>query len=530
MESPHEILDFTKKKTRTVITLTEETDHKIEDFKDLDLSEKLHEVLLQHGWTKPTPVQSMSLPLTLKGENVAGFAQTGTGKTGVFLITITNLLSKRSESSEGKEKPQDCQRTKAVVIVPTRELAMQIYEDAKPFLDALNISSIAVFGGVDYAKQAGHLKEGVDVIIATPGRLKDYIGQKLVDLSEIEMFVCDEADRMFDMGFIDDVEFFFEKIPEDCQKLLFSATHNPDVLELAYEYLDKPHYISPTPEEITPDKIEHYAVHCNSEVKLKVLLGLLRDHKPQCAVIFTNTKLTAEWLQYKLEGNGHEVDVITGDLPQRKRIKLIKKIKKGELEVLIATDVASRGLHIARLTHVYNFDLPDDPSNYVHRVGRTARAGKSGLAYSLVCDDYGQNLTEINELLGENLSVKSEWYPEEYLTIDDKAGNPYKVAKKPQASSRRPQEFSRRPQDTNGRDRGKNPRNQRPDRNSQRRGGERGKQGSHGRGHPRDANKPGPKKGAPPQRQPAGKPSAGAQKTGSIVKKIIKTLFGFGKK
>lgn len=388
----------------------------ITSFDDLPLSERTKEAIKKVGWNSPTPVQKLCLPLTLRGRQVAGFAQTGTGKTGVFLITIANRLLEK--------QPEGDKKTRAIVLAPTRELAMQIEQDAQPMFDFLGLSSIAVFGGIDYEKQAKRIREGIDVIFATPGRLKDYCQKKIVNLSEIELFVCDEADRMFDMGFIDDVEFFLEKIPEESQKLLFSATTNDEVKELAFEYLDNPEYISVTPEVITPEKITQRAVHCNATEKLRVLLGLMREHDPGCAIVFTNTKLTAEWLHYKLTGNGFDVDLITGDLPQKKRIKLIQRIKEGQLKALIATDVASRGLHISKVTHVYNFDLPDDPANYVHRIGRTARAGASGNAWSLVCDDYGHNMTAINEMLGD-VAVTSEWPKAEYLQIQDQAGNPY---------------------------------------------------------------------------------------------------------
>ena len=423
-----------------VINSTDEAALGIESFHDLPLLPLTKAAIQKVGWSKPTPVQKLCLPHTLKQRHVAGFAQTGTGKTGVFLITIANrLLESKVEGQPTK--------TKAIVIGPTRELAMQIEQDAQVLFEACGLSSIAVFGGIDYDKQAKRIKDGVDVIFATPGRLKDYCQKNIVNLSEVELFVCDEADRMFDMGFIEDVEFFLERIPEQSQKLLFSATTNAEVKELAFEYLENPEYISVTPEVITPENITQRAVHCNATEKLRVLLGLMREHNPVCSIVFTNTKLTAEWLHYKLTGNGFDVDLITGDLPQKKRIKLIQRIKEGELKALIATDVASRGLHISKVSHVYNFDLPDDAPNYVHRIGRTARAGASGSAWSLVCDDYGHNLSAINELLGE-VAVNSEWPKPEYLKIKDEAGNPYEdgtlVRERPGGSKR----------DGGGRDRG----------------------------------------------------------------------------
>jgi ATP-dependent RNA helicase RhlB len=229
------------------------------------------------------------------------------------------------------------------------------------------------------------------------------------------------------MGFIDDVEFFLDKIPEDAQKLLFSATTNDNVKELAFEYLNHPAYISVNPEVLTPEAIEQHAIICDTSNKLRVILGLLREHNPTCSIIFANTKMTAEWLHYKLSGNGVDVDLITGDLPQKKRIQLIQRIKEGKVKALIATDVASRGLHISKVSHVYNFDVPDDPANYVHRIGRTARAGAKGSSYTLVCEDYGENIRAIQDMLGPQVQLRGEWFNQDYLEINDVAGNPYAI-------------------------------------------------------------------------------------------------------
>ncbi len=393
----------------------------VETFEELALAEQLIAAIRKLNWDKPTLIQGLCLPQTIQGQDLAGFAQTGTGKTGVFLITIAHQLLKLREAG-GENSPYP----KALILAPTRELAVQISADAELLFEQLDISSMAVFGGVDYEKQAQRIKQGIDVIVATPGRLKDYYQKKIFSTKECCLFICDEADRMLDMGFIEDVEFFLSKLSPETQKLLFSATTNDKVKELAFEYLESPKYISANPEVITPERIEQHAVICDSTQKLQVMLGLLRDHAPVCSVVFANTKIVAEWLQYKLTGNGVECDLITGDLPQKKRIALIARIKAGQVKALIATDVASRGLHISGITHVYNFDLPDEAANYVHRIGRTARAGASGSAYSLVCEDYGHNLIDIEKYLGENVKIQTEWFPESYLQIEDKAGNPYK--------------------------------------------------------------------------------------------------------
>lgn len=440
----------------------------VEDFVSLAIDPELSASIQSIGWTKPTPVQGMCLPYTVAGRDVAGFAQTGTGKTGVFLISIAHKIIAWRKLKQGAKTTGPL----AVVMAPTRELAMQIENDASTLFQKLSIKTLAVFGGVDYDKQAKQLRDGCDVVFATPGRLKDYFQKREFNFNECQVFVCDEADRMLDMGFIEDVEFFLDKLPEMTQKLLFSATTNDVVKELAFEYLEQPEYISVNPEVLTPENIQQTAVAVPAEYKLRVLLGLWQDQQPSCAIVFTNTKLVADWLHFKLVNNGINADLITGDLPQRKRIQLIKKIKQGEIKALVATDVASRGLHIAGVTHVFNFDLPDDPANYIHRIGRTARAGAKGKAFAFVCDDYGQNLVEINTLLGSSLALHAELFDERYLSVEDKAPNPYKQARQKQEddgdSHQRPRHGGR------GHDRG------------ERQGGRRDERGGHGKGHHRD--------------------------------------------
>ena len=397
------------------------------DFLEFDTME-LHPTLLARikeiGWATPTPIQRLCLPITLKGRDAAGFAQTGTGKTGVFLITMADKLLKLQQRT--KKTADGINVPFGVVLVPTRELAIQITSDANAlFGELLGVSSVAVYGGEDYEGQIRQLNKGADIVIATPGRLRDFYQKKVLTLAESSVFVCDEADRMFDMGFIEDVEFFFDILRPEAQRLLFSATTNEKVKELAFEYLENPKYLSANPEELTPHNVEQVAIICEAIQKVKVMLGLLRDDNPTCAIIFTNTKMVAEWLQYKLFHNGIDAEAITGDLPQKKRQSIIQRIKKSELKVLIATDVASRGLHIASVTHVYNFDLPDEATNYIHRIGRTARAGASGKAISLVCEDYGQNLEPIRQLLGENIPIVVQWHDDSHLAIEDLSGNPY---------------------------------------------------------------------------------------------------------
>lgn len=388
-------------------------------FEDLGVPTSFVEQLKKLSWNSPTAIQKKSLPSAIKGQDIAGFAQTGTGKTGVFLITLAQkLLQTKGKSQQKTSSPY------ALVICPTRELAIQISEDAQSILSSLGINVLTLYGGVDIDPQIKLAKKTPELIVATPGRLLDLYRKQAVDLANVKMFVCDEVDRMFDMGFIDDVEFILEKLGERVQKLFFSATSNEKVKELIYEYLDNPKYISVNMEEPTPDAMSQHAIICEAENKFKIILSLLKKHDPGCAIIFTNTKIVASWLQYKIEKNSMSADAITGDLPQKKRIQLIRRIKKGDLKVLIATDVASRGLHIANVTHVYNFDVPDDAANYVHRIGRTARAGSTGESYTLICEEYGHNFEAVQKILGDK-SPTPVWYEKELLDIEDKSPNPF---------------------------------------------------------------------------------------------------------
>jgi ATP-dependent RNA helicase RhlB len=426
-----------------------------DDFATLELNPALAARIKQQNWSKPTPVQGMCLPLTTKGKDVAGFAQTGTGKTGVFLITIANRLLNERVETESMKYPF------AVILAPTRELALQIQNDADDLFVGLEIQTLAVFGGMDYEKQAKALRQGCDIVVATPGRLKDFLQKSQFDIKNCKTFVCDEADRMLDMGFIEDVEFFLDKLAENTQKLLFSATTNETVKELAFEYLEHPKYISVNPEVLTPENIDQHAIICSSVEKLRVLIGLLRDHKPKCSIVFTNTKLVADWLHFKLVNNGFAADIITGDLPQRQRIELIHKIKAGDIRCLIATDIASRGLHISGVSHVYNFDIPDEAANYVHRVGRTARAGAKGKSFSLVCEDYGHNLVAVQGLLGDKVEIPVTWPDQEYLKIIDVAANPYHQRAEARATRQGNDQSQGKPRST-GRDSRRSSQNRKP--------------------------------------------------------------------
>ena len=388
-------------------------DESIEEFSQLPLSESLLIAIAALGWKTPSEVQKFCLLPAVKGQDVLGFAQTGTGKTGVFLIAIVHhLLSRSTDRPTSSKAPF---YPAVVVLAPTRELVIQIHEEFVKLTRGLSLKANLIIGGMDSDQQQEKLKDHHDIVVATPGRLKDFVQRDVIRLNQIEIFVCDEVDRMFEIGFLKEVEYFLSKISAKAHKLMFSATSNDTLEELTFEYLHQPKVLHITPDAITTDRITQSAILCSSHNKLKVFLGLLRDHRPHRALIFVNTKVNAAWLHQKLLENDVEASLITGDLPQKKRTSLIKKIKAGRIRFLIATDVASRGLHIPAVTHVYNFDLPSMAANYIHRIGRTARAGAKGFSCSLVCDEYGSHLLAINELMGE--PIPCEWFPKEYLDI-----------------------------------------------------------------------------------------------------------------
>lgn len=388
-------------------------DESIEEFSQLPLAESLLTAITAMGWKTPSEVQKFCLFPAVKGQDVLGFAQTGTGKTGVFLIAIVHhILSRSTERSTSSKAPF---YPAVVVLAPTRELVIQIHEEFVKLTRGLSLKANLIIGGMDMDQQQEKFQDHHDIVVATPGRLKDFVQRDVIRLNQVEIFVCDEVDRMFEIGFLKEVEYFLSKISAKAQKLMFSATSNDTLEELTFEYLHQPKVLHITPDAITTDRITQTAILCSSHDKLKVFLGLLRDHRPHRALIFVNTKVNAAWLHQKLIENDVEASLITGDLPQKKRTSLIKKIKAGRIRFLIATDVASRGLHIPAVTHVYNFDLPSMAANYIHRIGRTARAGAKGFSCSLVCDEYGSHLLAINELIGE--PIPCEWYPKEYLAI-----------------------------------------------------------------------------------------------------------------
>jgi ATP-dependent RNA helicase RhlB len=377
---------------------------------------ELHPALLAGleaaGFTRCTPIQALTLPVTLPGRDVAGQAQTGTGKTLAFLVTVINRLLSRPALAE--RKPED---PRALILAPTRELAIQIHKDAVKFGADLGLKFALVYGGVDYDKQRALLQAGADVIIATPGRLIDYVKQhKVVSLHACEVCVLDEADRMFDLGFIKDIRFLLRRMPActERQTLLFSATLSHRVLELAYEHMNDPEKIVVESEYITNSKVRQLMYYPADDEKIPLLLGLLSRSEGARTMVFVNTKAFVERVARALDRAGYRVGVLSGDVPQKKRESLLKKFQAGQLELLVATDVAARGLHIDGVSHVYNYDLPFDAEDYVHRIGRTARLGAEGDAISFACERYAMSLPDIEAYIEQK--IPSEPVTRELLT------------------------------------------------------------------------------------------------------------------
>lgn len=382
-------------------------------FDELNLPLEIISGLNDAGFTFCTPIQAQTLSVSLTNRDVAGQAQTGTGKTAAFLVTVfSRILSLHEDQSDTPS---------ALIVAPTRELALQIYEEAMVIGRHTGLRITQVVGGIDYQKQAETLRRGVDVIICTPGRIIDYLKQGIFKTNGIKVLVIDEADRLLDLGFEKDMLYLLRKLPhyDKRQSMLFSATLSFRVMELTYQYMNLPEFISITPEEVIVEGVEQSLFHVGNEQKLSLLLGLLKRENWIRALIFVNTKAGVNWLTSKLKGNRWPAEGITGDLPQNKRFKLMGRFKDGHIKILVATDVASRGIHVEDISHVINYDLPQDSENYVHRIGRTARAGKAGQALSIACERYVFHLEPLEEMLGYKIPVI---WPEDDWFVEDKAG------------------------------------------------------------------------------------------------------------
>ena len=450
------------------------------DFNGLELPAPVLEGIREAGFVTMTPIQEGALPLALKGKDVAGQSQTGTGKTAAFLIAAyTRLLRTPTPVPSTPTSPR------VLIIAPTRELVVQIESDAHQLGRFTPFNIQAVYGGIDYAKQRDTLAAGCDVLVGTPGRLIDYLKQHVWSPRKVEVLVIDEADRMFDMGFIADLRFILRRLPppERRQSFLFSATLSFRVLELTWEFMNNPTQITIMPQQRTAERVEQLLYHVGREEKFGLLLGLLRREGGNRILIFSNTREEARRLEDRLTRNGWDSRALTGDVDQKRRLRILNDFKEGQLPILVATDVASRGLHIEAVTHVVNWDLPQDPEDYVHRIGRTARAGAGGKAIALVDEASALNLEGIEKFIAQKITV--EW-PEDDLILPEI--KPTAEERRRYSEERRARFEARRGRDDRG-------------------GGHHG----HERGH-RGADRPRPP--MEPRREPSPPPSPGPESAG----------------
>jgi len=364
-------------------------------FNTLGLSDALLKAINKKGYTKPSPIQEKAIPLVLQGKDVLASAQTGTGKTAGFTLPLLQILSK--EQTSGKRRPR------ALVLTPTRELAAQVYDNVREYSEFLDIKSIVIFGGVNANPQIRALRNGVDVLIATPGRLLDLHGQGVLSLSSIEILVLDEADRMLDMGFLRDIKKILALVPSKRQNLLFSATFSKEIKKLANSFLNNPVLVEATPENSTAEKVDQKVYRVDKGRKTDLTIKLISEGDWHQVLIFTRTKHGANRLAEKLAKASITSAAIHGNKSQNARTKALEGFKKSTIRVLVATDIAARGLDIPLLPHVINYELPNIPEDYVHRIGRTGRAGASGEAISLVSVDELAYAKDIEKLLGQNL-------------------------------------------------------------------------------------------------------------------------------
>ncbi len=388
-------------------------------FAQFPFEPELHQALLDAGYKTPTPVQLKAIPLILEKKDVAGLAQTGTGKTAAFLLPIIQrMLSSINNTNPEVAFDSWGKRNFCLILVPTRELADQIDENIKMF-SCGKLTSAVVIGGKEYDEQIQKIQSGVDFIVATPGRLIDLYKEKKVDLSFVKACIFDEADRMFDMGFKDDMVYLLQRVPADRQLLMFSATMNFDVLNVAYEFGSEPVEINIDKDQPKAENVEDAVLHLSNNEKPMFLLSVLKKHNPDQAIIFSNFKRNVPKIEKFLRDNDIKCLGISSSLNQNQRQRVMAQFKEGEVKVLVATDVAARGLDIQGVDLVINFELPDDAENYVHRIGRTGRAGAKGKAFSLASEKDVTSLSRIEEYLGNKVTIG--WMESEDLVLEFKA-------------------------------------------------------------------------------------------------------------
>ena len=370
-------------------------------FESLNLDASLMRGINALGFERCSPIQARILPYTLEGHDAIGKAQTGTGKTAAFLITLFNdMLNNPVEGERYLAEPR------AVILAPTRELVMQIGEDARELGKFTGLSTVTLIGGADYAKQLQKVNQRVtDIVVATPGRLIDFLQRRDMFLDRVESLVLDEADRMLDMGFIPQVKRIVRSTPkkEDRQTLLFSATFSPDIMNLASQWTYEPITVEIEPERIATENVDQRVYVLESRDRLNVLKNILATPEATSVIVFANRRDQVRRVHERLQKSGLECGILSGEITQAKRTKTLEQFKSGRLRVLIATDVAGRGIHVDGVSHVVNYDLPEDPEDYVHRIGRTGRAGEKGVSISFASEDNAFLLPEIEALLGQSL-------------------------------------------------------------------------------------------------------------------------------
>ena len=402
-------------------------------FDQLGLIDPILRALQEEGSSTPTPIQAQAIPSLLEGRDLLGCAQTGTGKTAAFAIPILQQLEKLRKENPGSFNNRGRKDIKALILTPTRELAIQIEDSFKAYGRHLSLQHLVVFGGVSQHAQTEGLKRGVDVLVATPGRLLDLINQGFIDLGHIQLFVLDEADRMLDMGFVHDVKKVIAKLPRQRQSLFFSATMPPEIVGLANSILQNPVKVEVTPVSSTAETVEQLVFIVDKVDKKSLLNHVLKDKSIQRALVFTRTKHGADKVVRDLEKTGVRAAAIHGNKSQNARQKALSDFKASQIRILVATDIAARGIDVDDLSHVINFELPNIPETYVHRIGRTGRAGASGRAISFCDEEEKEFLRDIQKLIGRKVPIQSEHpYPLENQEVEKPQRQPA-PAKKPAA-------------------------------------------------------------------------------------------------
>ncbi|MBT5392046.1 MAG: DEAD/DEAH box helicase [Euryarchaeota archaeon] len=438
------------------------------DFQSLGLSNILLRAVESEGYTTPTPVQEQSIPPLLEGRDVLGVAQTGTGKTAAFALPVLQIMN--------RQKPQGKRFIRALVLSPTRELAAQIDERFAAYSEHMDLRHRVIFGGVNQNPQVRALQKGLDILVATPGRLLDLIGQGHLDITRVEFFVLDEADRMLDMGFIRDIEKVIKLLPKRRQNLLFSATMPKSIAKLAGTFLHNAVMVDVSPKEMTVDRIQQKIMFLRKADKRRLLVQLIKDERVQRGIVFTRTKHGANRLVKQLDQSNISAAAIHGNKSQGARTKALAGFKDGNIPILVATDIASRGIDVDGITHVFNYDLPNEPESYVHRIGRTARAGKSGIAYAFCDDSESGYLVGIQQLIGKEIPVLSN-HPFHFIGAIPKPGQKPGKVKDKSGTKKRP-----RNQNQNQQSRGNSQRNSSSQKRGNRSGGQRNNNQSRGQG------------------------------------------------